>query len=191
MYIVRGTITKRMDRDVEVKLSNGQTIKAVRLNKLDLNEDEQYPRIKTGTEALVLIDRDGNAFTLGSIAQTTKQESKKQYLVKNGIVRLQAGEIALESESGGNADKITVKSNDTKIESKKTVQEGDNFESKYKSTKISNNSDELFALLTKLVNEISSIKIMIPSGSSAGMWKLDPSSIAKLKIIGAKLDAFN
>jgi hypothetical protein len=177
MKLIIGKIKEVQNRFLVVSLPDGETIKTIRANPLNLDEREQKPNIKIGTECLTLFDeRTHTGITCFSISQALTL-ANKIYRIEQEEIQLYAKRIRIMSCSGDNTS---------------TVEEiGDEITIHFKKFAIKSESEELITCLLDLIDAIVGQKtICMAIHKAAPLEPLDGGTIAKLLAIKQRVDSF-
>ena len=180
MYkIIFGTVKEVQNRHLFVTVpTDTKPIKTIRCNPLGLDEREQKPNIKIGTECIVLYDEvRGIGFTAFSISQAIEL-SDKISRIENDLVLLYGKDIKIMYATGDNSDTVEKIADSLTIHSKKY--------------EIKSESEELISTLISLVDEIIGLKVTnMALHPIAPLEPLDGGTIAKLTTIKTKLQTFS
>jgi hypothetical protein len=177
MKIILGTIKEITDRECIVTLPNQDEIVTVRLNPLNLDEREQKPNIKVGTECLTLFDeRRGVGYTCFSLSQGVAL-SKEIARLEQKEVQVYGDTIKLMGASGDNKDTQEKEASSILMRAKKY--------------KIKSESEELIQTLIDLVSEIMAIKVTcMAKHPLSPLEPLDGGTVGKLGAIKSRLESF-
>jgi hypothetical protein len=179
MYkLIFGTVKEVHGRHLLITVPNeNKPIKTIRCNPLGLDEREQKPNIKIGTECLTFYDEvRGVGFTAFSISQAIEL-SDKISRIENDLILLYGKDIRLMDCTGDNKDTVE------KI--------SDSLTTHCKKYEIKSESDELITTLIDLVSEIISIKVVnMAIHKVSPLEPLDGGTIAKLSSIKTRLHSF-
>lgn len=176
MNVRVGTVTAVNDRYLTVKLYHTNQVieNVVKTSPLNLDEREQQPNIKIGTETLVIEDDYGVTYALSSLSQGIE-------LIKQGISRVENDEL----QFYGKIIKLMLATGDNVDTVEKIAEKVDIWTQKIT---IHNGSDDIIQILLDFMDVVSSQKAVVTSGSSVGNWGHDKTgAISALK---AKLQAF-
>jgi hypothetical protein len=177
MKIIIGTIKEITDRECTVTLPNQDEMTTVRLNPLNLDEREQKPNIKIGTECITLFDeRRGVGYTCFSLSQGIAL-SKEIARLEQDEVQIYGDKIKLMGASGDNKDTQEKESTSITMRAKKY--------------EIKSESEELIGTLVDLVSEIMAIKVTcMAMHPLAPLEPLDGGTVGKLGVIKSRLESF-
>ena len=149
-------------RYIKIELhSTKQQVKALYINPLNLDQREQKPNIKIGTEVFVLTDEFSNFFVIGSTQQSIMVEDSKIYIIENkNKVEVKTDDLFLVNSISGN------KTTTANIKAVDLILDTDNFTSNTTNAtfntdkfKVTNGSDEVLSLVLELI-----------SGLKSGVW---------------------
>ncbi len=103
-----GIVEKVGERYLTVKLHHtGQIVeKVVKTSSLNLDEREQKPKIKIGTEILMDEDDYGTLYATHSISQGISLSEKEVSRIENAFVQIYGADIKLMSASGDNTETV-------------------------------------------------------------------------------------
>jgi hypothetical protein len=153
-----------------------QTVKAIYVNPLTLNQTEQKPNIKKGTEVLCLFDGLSNFYVLGSTQQTyVSLEEDKIYIVENEKkVEVRTSDLFLVNDKNGDKVKnVNVKTVNTTLETDKL--------------NITNGSDDIVSLISEFIDTVSNGTWI---GNLSAPVPTSDATKAQLSNIKARLEAF-
>jgi len=154
MNIRVGTVVSVQDRFLTVKLYNTDQVidHVVKCSPLNLDEREQQPNIKIGTEVLLVEDDYGVVYALSSLSQGIS-------LIKSGISRIENSEVQI---YGNNIIKIMGANGDNAGTSEKSANQVDIWSKK---VNIRNDATNLVQLMADLAQSVADSTPS--SGSSA------------------------
>lgn len=174
-------------RFIEIKLHNtGQIIKqAIYGNPLTLDQREQRPNIKIGTEVLVMVDDLFNFYVMLSIAQGIDLVGSKIYRIENSDeVRIMTDKLfkIIDIDNGGKVDKFIADTKETELNSdnmtintkEKTIINTDKF-------KVKNSSGEVIALMLEFIDIMNDQIIVGNMGIDATLKPVTKSLLDDLK----------
>ena len=153
-----------------------QVVKAIYVNPLNLNQTEQKPNIKKGTEVLCLFDDLSNFYVLGSTQQTyVSLEEDKIYLIENEKkVEVRTSDLFLVNNIGGGKIKdVNVNTENTTIETNKL--------------NITNGSDDIVSLVSEFIDTVSN---GVWIGNLSAPVPVSDATKAQLSDIKTRLEAF-
>ena len=161
--LVSAIVVKQLERDLEVRLSTGQKIIAARCNPLDLDEREQKPNVKNGTEILCMVNEKlGVVLAVFSIAQGIKL-ANEIYRIEREEIQLYGKRIKLMDSSGDNKDTVEKIADYVDAWTKKIAIRNETVE-------VIDNWTKTQEQLIALADAVASLKTVVASGSSAGQW---------------------
>jgi len=156
---------------IEIQLHpTNQIVKAIYANPLTLDEREQKPNIKIGTEVLVIMDDNTFSFyVLGATQQSIKVTDKKVYVIENSdLVNVKTDKLFLVN----GIENSFVK--DTQIKTEKLS--------------ISNSKgNEIVSLFSEYIDIVDNL---IVDGNLGRPAMLNPATKTKLEDLKSRLDTF-
>ncbi|MGW8169656.1 MAG: hypothetical protein ACWGHH_06595 [Sulfurovaceae bacterium] len=170
MRVNAGTVHTVRERFVDVMLKNPtQLIKdVVKLSPLNLDEREQKPKIKIGTEVLVLTDDWNNNYILGSISQGIVLIDSQTARVEGDETLIYGDSIHIMGADGDNTATVEKAASTTDIWTKKI--------------KIRNDSDDIIQLLLDFMDAMGTCL--------TGGAQVPHNKAAEVMALKAKLQAF-
>ena len=160
------------NRYIDVELHpTKQLVKAVYSNPLTLDQREQKPNIKIGSEVLILVDDETFSFyVLGTIQQGLKTiQDKKIYIIEN-------------------SDEVNIKTDKLFISqgiSDKYIKKTEHYTNKLKIENSQGN--EVISLISEFIDIV---KNKVSVGNLGQPVKLDPDTINKLDDLKNRIDTF-
>ncbi len=180
------------DNFITIKLiPTEQEVKAIYVNPITLDTNEQKPNIKIGSEVACIFDDETYAFyVIGTIQQSNKPISEKKYIVENSdeVDILTDILLKIESISGGKIVDVSLQAENITIDNDKYIQTTSGTHSlTVDKIEVKNSANELISVLSELISELIALQCIGNLGVPA---LLAPPTIAKLTAVQVKLDTF-
>jgi len=151
-----------------------QEVKALYINPITLDQREQKPNIKIGSEVFVLIDDYYSFFVIGTTQQKISLLNDKIYLIENEQqIELKTDNLIIGGVTNAKTENFTIEATNTTINTTKMV--------------ISNGSDEILALMSELID---TLKSGVWVGNLSAPVPMSTATKTLLEDINSRLQAF-
>ena len=168
-----------------------QEVKAVFVNPLNLDTNEQKPNIKIGSEVICMFDDETYSFyVMGTVQQSNKPIAEKKSIIENAdeVDILTDTLLKIESISGSKIVDVSLQAENITIDNDEYIQNTSGTHSlTVDKIEVKNSANELISVLSELIDEIIASQGI---GNLGTPVLLAPPTIAKLTAVKTKLDTF-
>lgn len=171
-----GTVVEVIDRFLSVEIYHtGQVIEnVVKASPLNLDEREQKPNIKIGTEVMLLEDNYGVVYAINSLSQGIDLIKEKVSRIENDTIALFGDTIKVMNSVGDNSETEELIAEKVDVYTEKII--------------IRNEEDDVIQIMLDFMDAVIDLQTIVISGSSAGLYF--HTQILTVLEIKARLEAF-